>query len=56
MKEIKLLSFFIYLFFTTNCFSIETTAKQAILIDFNSGDVLFKKTKMSKYLQRHLQK
>ncbi len=43
MKEIKLLSFFIYLFFTTNCFSIETTAKQAILIDFNSGDVLFKK-------------
>lgn len=43
MKKIKLLSFFIYLIFTTNCFSIETTAKQAILIDFNSGDVLFKK-------------
>lgn len=43
MKKIKLFFFFIYLIFTTNCFSIETTAKQAILIDFNSGDILFKK-------------
>jgi serine-type D-Ala-D-Ala carboxypeptidase (penicillin-binding protein 5/6) len=43
MKKIKLFSFFIYLILTANCFSIETTAKQAILIDFNSGDVLFKK-------------
>jgi D-alanyl-D-alanine carboxypeptidase (penicillin-binding protein 5/6) len=43
MKKIKLFSFFIYLTLTASCFSIETTAKQAILIDFNSGDVLFKK-------------
>ena len=43
MKKINLFSFFIYLTLTASCFSIETTAKQAILIDFNSGDVLFKK-------------
>ena len=43
MKKINFFSFFIYLTLTASCFSIETTAKQAILIDFNSGDVLFKK-------------
>ena len=48
MKKIKLFSFFIYLILTANCFSIETTAKQAILIDFNSGDVLFKKNEDAK--------
>ncbi len=48
MKKIKLFSFFIYLTLTANCFSIETTAKQAILIDFNSGDVLFKKNEDAK--------
>ena len=48
MKKIKLFSFFIYLILTVNCFSIETTAKQAILIDFNSGDVLFKKNEDAK--------
>jgi serine-type D-Ala-D-Ala carboxypeptidase (penicillin-binding protein 5/6) len=48
MKKIKLFSFFIYLILTANCFSLETTAKQAILIDFNSGDVLFKKNEDAK--------
>ena len=48
MKKIKLFSFYIYLILTVNCFSIETTAKQAILIDFNSGDVLFKKNEDAK--------
>ena len=48
MKKIKLFSFFIYFILTANCFSIETTAKQAILIDFNSGDVLFKKNEDAK--------
>ena len=48
MKKIKIFSFLIYIIFTTKCFSIETTVKQAILIDFNSGEVLFKKNEDAK--------
>jgi serine-type D-Ala-D-Ala carboxypeptidase (penicillin-binding protein 5/6) len=43
MKKISIFITVILVTLSSGAYSIDTTAKQAILIDFNSGEVLFKK-------------
>ena len=43
MKKISIFITVILVTLSSGSYSINTTAKQAILIDFNSGEVLFKK-------------
>ena len=49
MKKISIFITVILVTLSSGAYSIDTTAKQAILIDFNSGEVLFKKMKTTKY-------
>ena len=48
MKKISIFITVILVTLSSGAYSIDTTAKQAILIDFNSGEVLFKKNEDNK--------
>ena len=49
MKKISIFIVVALVALSSRAYSIDTTAKQAILIDFSSGEILLKKTKTIKY-------